>query len=281
LFAQVVFSLSFSPDGQRIAAAGLDDGVPACVVKVLDVQTGESVFEHRESQEIFATAFSPDGRWLALGLADGSVNLADADTGNEVTSVGKHDRPIAYGSLRFRPDGLRLASASTDGAARIWDLTLAGSVAHQVEATAAPPQVDHLCCQIPSGEPGAAFWSVSFSPDGRRLITGDKDGRFTLWDAETGEELDKNTEASRSAFLAAAYSPNGRWIVSAGEDCTARVYDARRLELVHTFRGHLGPIHCLAVSDEFLVTGGRDKTVKVWGLRQVEHVGKDRGGLIG
>jgi WD40 repeat protein len=121
------------------------------------------------------------------------------------------------------------------------------------------------------GRPGVAFWSVDYSPDGHHLVTGSRNGELTLWNAETGEVIHNKTESSGGAFLSAAFTPNARWIVTASEDCTARVYDATDLDVVHRFRGHLGPINCLAVSDELLVTGSADKTVKVWDLKRVEQ----------
>ncbi|MGD9632123.1 MAG: WD40 repeat domain-containing serine/threonine protein kinase [Pirellulales bacterium] len=261
-----VFSLAFSPDGQRLAVAGFDDGLPACVIKVLDIQTGQDIFEHRESQEIFAVDFSPDGRWLAIGLGDGSVNLVDAECRSQVIHLGRHRRPIAYGGVRFRHDGQRLASASLDGTARIWDGAYLLGANQAEKRTADLALTDSFPGQFPIQDSGTALWSLSFSPDGRYLITGDKDGQLKRWDAESGELLDTKCEASRGAYLSVSYSASGDWIVSASEDCATRVYDGRTVEQVKRLRGHVGPIRCVAVNSEFIATGASDGTVKLWNL---------------
>jgi WD40 repeat protein len=143
-------------------------------------------------------------------------------------------------------------------------LSATGQVEGLNEASGVP------ALRMPAGDAGAALWSLSYSPDGNRLITGDKDGHLTVWDAVTGEALAKKSDAARGAFLSVAYSPNGKWIISASEDCTARVYDARTLELVQILRGHLGPIHCVAAGDDYFATGGRDMTVRIWDLKKLQ-----------
>ena len=268
----VVFSLAFSPDGRRLAVAGIDRDAPPFVLKVLDLLTGETVLAHRERHELFATRWSPGGRWLAIGIADASIQLVDATTGR-VAFVGKHSRDVWKQGLTFHRDGRRLASASLDGTVKIWELSPSLDLAPNSgeSAVLSPSETPAGLAPIQEfGRPGVAFSSVDYSPDGHRLVTGSKDGQLTLWDADTGEELDSRTESTSNAFLSAAYTPNGRWIVTASEDCTAQVYDATNLELVHRFRGHLGPIQCLAISDEFLVTGSADKTVKVWNVKRLE-----------
>src|SRR5262245_59121153 len=54
-----------------------------------------------------------------------------------------------------------------------------------------------LCCLLCPGEPlplpsghDASVVSVAFSPDGKHLVSGDKDGRLIVWDAKTWTVID-------------------------------------------------------------------------------------------
>jgi WD40 repeat protein/predicted Ser/Thr protein kinase len=260
----VVFSVAFSPDGRRLAAAGVEAGGPKpFVAKVWDTHTGQEALPISPvPREVFALAFSPDGRWLALGSGDGTVSLRDAETGQKVRSVGKQDHEVR--GLAFRRDGQRLASASQDGTVKVWDLT---------------PSQAPLPVQILRGS-GAAVWGVAYSADGRRLFSVSGDDQLTLWDAETGRPLRSVGRQFSAQGLPVAFSPDGRWVVSAAQDCTAKVWDAITLDPIHIFRGHRGPVRCLAVSRDgkLLVTGSADKTVKVWDLT---HLDRRTGGAEG
>merc|ERR1712196_217021 len=75
--------------------------------------------------------------------------------------------------------------------------------------------------------------SVSFSPDGRRIVSGGCDvfsigsgGEKTIriWDAESGQELLK-LEGHSGYVSSVSFSPDGRRIVSGG-DKTIRIWDA-------------------------------------------------------
>lgn len=265
-FIEVVFGIAFSPDGRRLAGAGFDAGAPPCVLKILDLEQGSCLLEHREGQEIFAVVFSPNGQHLAFGLGDGSIKLIDVSTGQPAMLVGKHDRPIAFGALAFRPDGRRLASASLDGTIRIWNLPEDASTSSAGLELEASSRAEHLHCQMSSSNLGVAFWSVAYSADGQQVIGGDKNGQMTVWNAETGALVHTNADAARGAFLSVALSSDNRWAVTGSEDCNLRIYEANRLTRTRTLKGHTGPIHCLAVSNRYVATGGRDKTVRIWEL---------------
>ncbi|MEL7069859.1 MAG: hypothetical protein AAGN15_14560, partial [Cyanobacteria bacterium J06581_3] len=82
----------------------------------------------------------------------------------------------------------------------------------------------------PLGEPleghGSAVYSVAFSPDNQRIVSGSSDGTLRLWDAQTGSPLGEPLEGHGSAVLSVAFSPDNQRIVSGSLDGTLRLWDA-------------------------------------------------------
>src|SRR5437660_4459356 len=75
-----VYSVAFSPDGQRLAAARGDG-----TVGLLDAKTGKELSRFRgHTKYFFSVAFHPDGNHLASASADGTVQVWDLTTSKEV-----------------------------------------------------------------------------------------------------------------------------------------------------------------------------------------------------
>jgi Caspase domain/WD domain, G-beta repeat/Bacterial Ig domain len=68
-------------------------------------------------------------------------------------------------------------------------------------------------------------WSVAFSPDGNRLLSGGTDKALKLWDAATGR-LVRTFKGHAGQTKSVAFLRNGHRIVSGSDDGTMRVWDA-------------------------------------------------------
>jgi RNA polymerase sigma factor (sigma-70 family) len=193
-----IHSLAFSPDGARVAAGGPDTNL-----RVWDVRTGKPVGVFAQ-QGVSSAVFSPDGKNVLSAAKDGSVRLWDASTGKEVRREQGHQGPT---HAVFTPDGKRIASAGHEGSVRLWDVasgkvlflyqtdqalsTLAVSPDGKLIAVAGDGPVitildartGKLILQLKTQAP--QVHSVIFTPDGRQLLSGDKDGTIRIWQSET------------------------------------------------------------------------------------------------
>jgi WD40 repeat protein len=71
--------------------------------------------------------------------------------------------------------------------------------------------------------------SVSFSPDGKRIVSGSFGNTLKVWDAQTGQETLTLLGHSDWVF-SVSFSPDGKRIVSGSEDNTLKVWDISSLD---------------------------------------------------
>ena len=67
-----------------------------------------------------------------------------------------------------------------------------------------------------------SVWSVAFSPDGGRVVSGSADETITIWDILIGGTVAGPLEGHTGSVWSVAFSPDGKKIASGSEDHTIR-----------------------------------------------------------
>ncbi|MEU2915880.1 WD40 repeat domain-containing protein [Streptomyces massasporeus] len=156
----------------------------------------------------------------------------------------RHHSPISGVAAH---GGRLVATAGYDNQLVLWDAHTRRALARAVH--------DHLTNQ------------VSFSPDGRHLVSSSSDYTARLWSVPDLKLLavlcDHEDDVEMSAF-----HPSAELIATASRDHRVRVYDFSGT-LLHTFTGHTADVISVewAADGDELVSSSDDGTVKRWSLR--------------
>ena len=111
-----VRSAVYSPDGERIVTACIDDQT----AKVWDAQTGTELLTLTGPDNyVVSSAYSPDGERIVTASYDKIAKVWDAKTGTELLTLTGHDNYVV--SSAYSPDGQRIVTASDDKTAKVWD----------------------------------------------------------------------------------------------------------------------------------------------------------------
>ncbi len=169
-------------------------------------------------------AFSPDGRMLVT--IDGKeADLWDAASGRLEHVLTKSDE-LSW--VVFSPDGRTLAIGGRFGSVSLWN-TETGKLKHAITA--------YRIKQYPRWRIISRFFQlstdvrVSFSPDGKNLLTILYEQPAKVWDTETGR-LENNLG---ERVFAAKFSPSGRYVLTRSLD-EAKLWETATGQLKAQFK---------------------------------------------
>eukprot|EP00112_Aurelia_sp_Birch-Aquarium-sp1_P012294 Seg2587.3 transcript_id=Seg2587.3/GoldUCD/mRNA.D3Y31 product="pre-mRNA 3' end processing protein WDR33" protein_id=Seg2587.3/GoldUCD/D3Y31 len=108
------------------------------------------------------------------------------------------------------------------------------------------------------------IFSLSWTPEGRRLISGSSSGEFTLWG---GLQFNFETvmQAHESAVRTMEWSHNDTWLLSADHSGSVKYWQSN-MNNVKTLQAHNDPVRGVGFSptDNKFATCSDDGTIKIW-----------------
>jgi WD40 repeat protein len=187
-----------------------------------------------------------------------------------------NDAPVS--GIAFSPDARLLATASTDGVVRVWDVRT--------------PSMNMQPTAVFNGGAGSVSIynggaNLAFSPDSSLLAVGGDDGVLRLWDMVTESLSTSRRVLTSGQLLSVTFSPDGTVLGTAGgfhpattggpftgQDNRIYLWDTLLLQtgqnpLLVTLPGHADAVTGLAFSPDgtVLASVSADRFWRLWGVR--------------
>lgn len=204
----LTFGVEFTPDSKYLISCGSDNAVHVW-------ENGKRKTSYRiHTSRVEAIAVSPDGRWLASVSKDRSLAVHDLQSGE----LHFHWKQAlgTLSSVTFSPDSRQIAAVEASGETK-W-LRLFDVASGQLML-----QRKHM----------DGIRSVSFAPDGDRVLTTDNEGTARAWDVSDQSKLTDDKplaiwHAHGTRAYSGAFEPGGISVLTAGQDgrvCRLRMND--------------------------------------------------------
>ncbi|KAI8915147.1 WD40-repeat-containing domain protein [Powellomyces hirtus] len=195
-----VYSVNFHPAGRHVVAGGYDK-----TVRLYDIERGAVVKQFAGHQlSVSTTIFNPLGNLIVSGSKDNTIKFWDIVSGLCIRTITSHLGEVT--SVDMTSNGTLLLSSSKDNSNRLWDIRMLRPIrkfkGHQ--------------------NTSKNFVKAAFAGDAL-VVGGSEDGIVYIWDAGTGDILQK-LRGHAGVVYHAAWSSRQSLFATCSDDGTAKTW---------------------------------------------------------
>jgi WD40 repeat protein len=202
------YSIDISSDGKWMAAAGLSSlSETKNYVELYNLDNmGSPKKIEGFTRDIENVHFTPDNLgFYARDNSGRSIKYSDLSTSREVIAP-----PVKINAIELSVDGNFLAGAGENGSLYLWD------VKNNYSVSEIKDMGEHLT-------------SVTFGPEGRRVMVGDNTGIVKIFDRQSNLVI-RVLSGHSSAIEQIRFNHSGSFMATASKDKTVRLWNMNRLK---------------------------------------------------
>ena len=293
----------FSPDGTRLVSATRGSNAKDGYAQIWDGLSGTPLGDRlRHPMGLSDVAFHPSGHSVATSCEDNVIRLWQEDERqvlreSSARSLDRKDSASGvlksrFVAVRFTPDGERVLVTFYDGPQNYVGMGFWNPVPNTLEPSLLYYDSGEQEVHTDVSPDGKYFWAqravrkvatglamheeiplgrnplVEFSPDSRRIITGDREsGEAQVWDCQRGAKVGRPLQ-HRGPISAVDFSPDAGQVLTGSDDGTVRIWDTRTGQPASQLLVHAGSITRAEFSSNGheVLTVSTDGTIRLWEL---------------
>jgi WD40 repeat protein len=112
------------------------------------------------------------------------------------------------------------------------------------------------------------IWTLSFTPDGRYIISGGQDATVRVWDLHSGSQIHTLIGHRGAVYGISVMADGSRFVSVADRDLAVRIWDIEAGEPISALAPNSAHVNAVTSSPDnrYVVTGGDDGKARIWDI---------------